>query len=210
MRCVRPRVRGFSLLEVVVAIGVFALGMTAVIGLFAPAAKAVAGTAEAEAATHLGEALRTELTRRVRVAGSFAGVTTLLKESDGQGGHALTSTDANPNLPANDPRRDPQLLFASRDGLTFGPYDDPVWGGIDTGKFFEIALIRNETLSPAANDDGAMLLVYTARIRFPAFVPDATPTNPRRALPNGFNATAAVRFDHSRKQVLFLAGSVIR
>ena len=34
-----------------------------------------------------------------------------------------------------------------------------------------------------------------ARIRWPAFVPDATPTNPKRALPAGFNPSGRVVID---------------
>ena len=78
---------------------------------------------------------------------------------------------------------------------------------------FEIALIRNETLSPVDADTATpppLLYAYTARLRWPAFVPDSTPGNTRLALPAGSNPTAAVRFDYSQKSVLFFTGTVMR
>jgi type II secretory pathway pseudopilin PulG len=210
---IAPRARAFSLIEVVAAIGIFAVGMVAVIALFAPLARSVAGLSEAEAATNVAETLRDELARRAAAARSFAPITALLKNSTARS-HELTVADNAPNAAASDPRRDPQLLFVSRDGAKIGAYaDTAVWGATDAEKFFEVALIRNETLSPVANDTATpppVVLAYTARIRWPAFVPDATPTNPLRALPFGYNPTGAVQFDHGQQQVLHVAGSVTR
>jgi hypothetical protein len=66
------------------------------------------------------------------------------------------------------------------------------------------------TEPPANPDDTALFLAYTARIRWPAFVADATATNPKRALPAGFNPSGTVRFDNSLKQVLFFSGTITR
>jgi hypothetical protein len=41
-------------------------------------------------------------------------------------------------------------------------------------------------------------------------VPDNAPANARRALPAGFNATAAVVFDRSQLQTFHVAGSITR
>ncbi|HVS51664.1 MAG TPA: prepilin-type N-terminal cleavage/methylation domain-containing protein [Opitutaceae bacterium] len=208
---------GFTLLEVVVALGIFAVGMIAVVALFAPVARSVSDSADAEAATNIAGVLGDYLQRQTLVAHNFTLVAPLLKVSTAKS-HQLIDADNNPNNTANDPRVDTQLLFASRDGTKIGGYTDQVWNDLvthqpsDAEKFFEIALIRNETLSPndPAADQNAIVLAYTARIRWPAFVPDATPTNSRRALPAGFNPTGAVRFDHSQQQALFVAGSVRR
>ncbi len=218
--------RAFSLLEVVVAVGIFAVGMVAVIGLFAPIAKSVGSIQDSDAGTNVAALLSTRLQGQ-----SFPEVGKLLKVASGARTHQLTDTDNNPNSAAADPRGDPaatQLLFASRDGSKIGDYRSPVWGAgnaiNDAEKFFEIALIRDETLSPASAtttdaegnvttvnpDDTALYLAYTARIRWPAFVPDATPTNPRRALPAGFSPAGGVRFDNSQKQVLFFSGIITR
>lgn len=212
------RSAAFSLLEVVAAVGIFAIGMVAVIGMFAPVAKSVSSLADAEAATNVASLLTARLQGQ-----SIALVGKLLKVSTGQNRHQLTDADNNPNSPAADPRTDQQLIFASRDGAKIGLYNDPIWGPTDVDKFFEIALIRNEVLSPptpaadpaateppANPDDTALFLAYTARIRWPAFVADATATNPKRALPAGFNPSGTVRFDNSLKQVLFFSGTITR
>lgn len=213
----RRRVRqAFTLLEVVVAVGIFAAGMVAVMALFAPVARSVTDVSDSEAAASLAGVIGDLLQRRVAAAGTFAPVATLLKVSNGRGGHQLTDADENPEASGSDPRLDSQLLFASRDGTRIGTYSDAVWGtggaADDRVKFFEIALVRNETLSPndPAADAASIVLAYTARIRWPAFVPDEAPTNPRRALPAGFNTAATVRFDHSQQRVLVISGAVRR
>ena len=206
----------FSLLEVVVAITIFAVGMVAVIALFAPVARSVNEVSDAEAAAAVAEQLRGELSRRVVAAGSFAPVTALMKNSTVTS-HEVTTAD-NAAGAVSDPRTDVRLLFASRDGSKLAGYTDSVWidpttrQPSDLDKFFEITLIRNEALSPnnPVSDAAAMMLAYTVRIRWPAFVPDNAPTNPRRALPAGFNPTAAVVFDRSKLQSLHVAGSVLR
>lgn len=216
--------RAFSLIEVVAAVGIFAIGMVAVIGLFAPVAKSVGSLADAEAAANVADLLTARLQGQ-----DLAAVGQLLKVSTGPNRHQLTDADNSPNTPAADPRLDPQLLFASRDGSKIGLYNDPVWidpltrQPSDLEKFFEIALIRNQTLSPPGivtdsdgvstttnSDETALFLAYTARVRWPAFVPDGAPTNRLRALPAGFNPTGTVRFNNSQKQVLFFAGTISR
>jgi prepilin-type N-terminal cleavage/methylation domain-containing protein len=215
----RPTRRGraFSLLEVVVAVGIFAIGMVAVLGLFAPIAKSVGSVQDAEAAANVAALVSSRLQGL-----PISVVSQLLKVSSGARTHQLTDADNAPNSPAADPTKDPQLIFANRDGSKIGRYDDAIWGRLDTEKFFEIALIRNETLSPdtvtttdaegntvtLAADDAALFLAYTARIRWPAFVPD--PTSARRASPAGSNPTGTVRFDNSKKQVLHFSGIITR
>lgn len=213
----RPRLAAsaFSLIEVVAAIGIFAIGMVAVLGLFAPVAKSVGSLADAEAATNVASLLSAKLQSQ-----SFTDVAALLKISTGTTTHQLTTVDNTPNSDAADPRTDTQLLFASRDGLKIGTYNDPVWRGTDVDKFFEIALIRNEALLPLGDDLAdpptadpiatTLILPYNARIRWPAFVPDGTPTNPKRALPAGFNPTGNIRFNNAQKQVLFFSGVLTR
>lgn len=202
----RERVRSaaFSLLEVVVALGVFVFGITVVIGLFPATARMVSSSEEAEAAANLGDALQVELTARMRQDG-FEAVASLLRTADD-----VAAADARPGLPAHDPRLDGGLLFANRQGTTIAAYDDPRWGGRDDGKFFEITLTRHDVLSPAADDAAASMLAYVARIRCPAFVPDADPANARGALPAGFKPGGPVRFDHGQKQVFLLAGAIVR
>lgn len=212
----RRRLGGFSLLEVVVAVAIFAIGMLAVVGLFTPVARSVSGSAEAEAAARVADALRAKLQ-----AMPVADVIALLKKSNGTR-HELTDADGRPDY---DPTKDAQVFFASRDGGKIGAYTDPVWGtrtalfNPDRDKYFEIALIRNEALTPLATsnntdpdatpvnpDETAFLIAYTARLRWPMFVPDGA----TGATQVGSNPAGTVRFDHSVKQVMFFTGAVTR
>jgi len=139
----------------------------------------------------------------------------LLKKSTAAGGHELTNDNARADY---DIARDPQLLFANRDGTKIGTFaDTTVWGTPNSNreKFFEIALIRNETLSPPGDpaadppvnpDATAAFIAYTARIRWPAFVA----LSGAGAQQVGANPAGAVRFDHSSKLSLFVAGAVKR
>ena len=111
------RVRAaFTLLEVVVAVGIFAIGMVAVFGLFAPVAKSVGDSADAEAATRVADLLGHKLQTQ-----GFESVAKLLKVSAGKT-HQLTDADAKTNYNI---ATDAQLMFASRDGTKIGTYADP-------------------------------------------------------------------------------------
>jgi len=214
---VRRFTRAFSLIEVVVAVGIFAIAMVGVIGLFAPVARSVSDSSDAEVAARVADAVRAKLQSM-----PLATVAALLKNSSAAG-HEITTDDSRIDY---DLTKDPKLLFANRDGSKVGLYADAIWTNSatrrnwDGEKFFEIALIRNEPISPKAGtvtaadgttttvdpDATAMMLAYTARLRWPAFFADTATT----AVQVGSNPTGSVRFDHSRKQVLFVSGTVNR
>jgi hypothetical protein len=188
-----------------------------VVGLFTPVARSVVNSADAEVAARVADALRSRMQSL-----PFATVAGLLKESTSSG-HQLADSDARSDY---DITRDAQLIFANRDGSKIGVYTDAIWidpitkRNSDREKFFEIALIRNEAISPktstTTNTEGAevtvqpdltaAMLAYTARLRWPAFVSDGG----TGAIQFGANPAGPVRFDHSRKQVLFFAGSITR
>src|SRR5436305_965394 len=109
------RSRAFTLLEVVIAVGIFAIGMVAVLGLFTPVAKSVTDSADAEAATRVADLLNVKLQ-----ALGFTGVAPFLKVSTGKS-HQVTDADAKSNYNS---AADPQILFASRDGTKIGIYTD--------------------------------------------------------------------------------------
>ncbi len=209
----------FSLIEVIVAIGIFAIGMVAIIGLFAPVARSVADTADADRAARVADALRLKLRSL-----PLDYIAKQLLKTGTSSGHPLTQADARSDYQLS---TDTQLLFASSDGTKIGTYADPIWidpttrRNSDREKFFEIALIRNETLSPPPStstnaagatvtvspDDTAAFLAYTARFRWPAYIGDGTATG---TLQFGANPSGPVRFDHGKKSVLFFSGTVAR
>jgi prepilin-type N-terminal cleavage/methylation domain-containing protein len=199
----------FSLIEVVAAVAIFAVGMVAVLGLFAPVAKSISTVADAEAAARVADSVRSRLQGL-----SFDRALTLIQEvadvkkKDGDGAY-------NPN----DGTKYPAVMFGKLSG-DVGIYDAtegrrawmdssvPIPQRVaDTDKFFEIDLIRNDTLTPKSADATAAMVAYNIRVRWPAFVMTSSTT----AVQNGQNPSGgAVPFDHGRKQVLFFAGSLMR
>ena len=200
----------FSLLEVVAALAIFAIGMVAVIGLFAPVSKSVSSVGEAETAARVADSIRARLQGL-----PFDQALRLIQlPAD------VRQKDANGTYNPNDGTRNPAVIFGLLNGDA-GIYDSgenrrrwydssvptpqPVQ---DADKFFEVDLIRNDTLSPAAADGTAAFVAYTMRVRWPAFLRASSGA----AVQVGANPAGggAVPYDHSRKQVLFFTGAIQR
>ena len=196
--------KGFSLVEVVVAVGIFALAIVGVIGLLSPTNKAIADVSDSDNATRVVTAVQQGL-QQLAASGRF----TTLGSATGVGSSAINTNDGFiwATVPA-DPADGASLatsssynkytLYASRDGSKVGlATDTTVWGSSNNQKYFEIMLIRNTTLSAntaaATADTAAGYLAYTMRIRWPAFTPDGTE----------FTA-------HSQKSVLIVPGAITR
>ena len=201
--------RAFSLLEVVAAVAIFAIGMVGVLGLFAPVAKTISTVSDAEAAGRVADAVRARLR-----ALPFDRALALIQEVDD-----VRKNDGDGAYNPNDGTKHPAVLFGKLSG-DVGLYDVSegrrAWYDssvptpqrlADAEKFFEIDLIRNETLSPQEGDATAAMVAFIMRVRWPAFVM----TSPNTAVQSGQNpAGGAVPFDHSRKQVLFFTGAIRR
>jgi hypothetical protein len=195
---------------VIAAVAIFAVGMVAVLGLFAPVAKSVSNVGDSEAAIRVADAVRARLQ-----ALPFDQILPLIQEvadvrrKDGDGAY-------NPN----DGTKYPAVLFGKLSG-EIGIYDATesrkAWYDssvptpqrmADADKFFEIDLIRNETLTPKADDALAPMVAFTIRVRWPAFMASSS------GAPVQVGANPAgggqVPFDHSKKQVLFFSGSIMR
>jgi prepilin-type N-terminal cleavage/methylation domain-containing protein len=212
----RPgRISAFSLIEVIAAVAIFAIGMVAVLGLFAPVTKSIASVSDAEAAARVADAVRARLQTL-----PFEQALALVQEVA-----EVRAKDADGSYNPNDGEKYPAVIFGKLSGDD-GIYDssEKVWLGsemdfaqnppkpkpvTDADKFFEIDLIRNETLSPKiGNDEMAALVVFTMRVRWPAF----RPASSGAAVQVGANPGGGgpVPFDHGRKQVLFFNGSIRR
>jgi len=132
--------RGFSLIEVVIAIGICAVTVVSVVALYGPTQQAVSDARQAQDAAQVIGAVQTELQHL-----PFATVSSYLA-----GGDVLY---ANPT--------------GSRIGPYLAPVWSDLGASQrerDREKFFEIALIRNEAFGPVA---GA--LIFTLRLRWPAY-----------------------------------------
>ena len=203
-----PSIRAFSLLEVVAAVGIFAIGMVAVLALLTPVTKSVATVSEAEAAARVADAV---LARRQAMP--FTTAAALIQDPA-----AIQKTDASGAYNPNDGTH-PAVLFAKPDG-ELGIYDATAtpkgWFDssgarfADADKYFEIELIRNETLSPAAADAGALMLAFNMRVRWPAFLPSSTGGAVQVGANPATGAQTSVAFDQSKKSVLFFTGSISR
>ena len=165
----KSKTRGFSLVEVVVAVGIFAIAILAVVGLLVPISSSVTDLAESDDATRIINRVETGLNSY-----GFMNVAAALK-TDIQ----IAADDADV---AYDPKADTKVFYATRDGAVLAPYA-PVasWSANgtlttpkerDSIKFFEITLIRNADLSKAADDASAGYLAFNILLRWPAFSGD--------------------------------------
>lgn len=201
----------FSLIEVVAAVVIFGIGMVAVLGIFAPVTKSVSTVADADAAARVADAVRARLQALPfdRALGLIQEVANVRKK-DGDGAY-------NPN----DGTKYPQVIFGKLTGevgvyeplLTPKGWYDSGGGATrptlvaDADKFFEIDLIRNDTLSPNSADATAAVVAYTMRVRWPAFLAASSGA----AVQVGANPSGGgVTFDHGKKQALFFAGAIAR
>lgn len=152
----RPRrTTAFSLIEVVVALGIFSVGIAVVLRLFAGIADSIRLAGETEAGVHAAEAL----IGRLR-AGPFWDVA-----GDMMTPEELRRLDASGRKGS---LTDHRLFFANPTADRIGKDGDALWLGHEGEKYFEIALVRDETRSPLGEDELASSLVFTARIRWPA------------------------------------------
>jgi type II secretory pathway pseudopilin PulG len=136
----RCRLAGFSLLEVIVAVGIFATGVVTIVGVLGVIAKSIGANLEAGRAAHLGDALHLYLKAEVARAASLDPVDALLRDAPGT-----------------------PVLFASRDGMRIGPAGDATWRERASEQFFEIRLLP--PLAGPGGDD--VLLCYVAEVRWP-------------------------------------------
>ena len=202
----RARTAAFSLIEVIAAVVIFAIGMISVLGLYGPVTKSVTAVTDAEAAALVADAVRARLralpfTTAQKLIQEVAAV----RKKDGDGAY-------NPN----DGTKYPEVMFGTLggevgiyDGATNRKqwYDSRNTHMADGDKFFEIDLIRNDVVTPKTADATASVVAFTMRVRWPAFVL----TSPTTAVQLAQNAAGgSVTFDHGRQQVLFFTGTITR
>ena len=212
--------RGFSLVEVVVAVGIFALAIVGVIGLLIPTSKNINDVRDADDSTRVVAAIQAQLQAMAETTAGWTLLTTGTSSVDRllRLSAEVQTDDANTKF---DSGATAYTLFASRDGSRVGLYspaspNQNLWQGttpsgsnstnFDGLKFFEITLIRNGDaatgLSPTSNDGTAGFLAYTIRLRWPAYLSDGTHF--------GKLATVPVTYNNSQKSVLIIPAAVHR
>lgn len=156
----KQRIRaGFSLVEVVVAVGIFALAIVGVIGLLGPTARSVSDVSDSDAATRVVSTIQAALQQRV--ASSSTGFTSL---------GSVLQVPSGGNPPTYD-------FFATKDGRFVGTAAEFTTASVSNSeKFFEFALLRNTSLSGSNNsgDASAGYLAFTISLRWPAYQANGT------------------------------------
>lgn len=196
--------RGFSLVEVVVAVGVFALAIVAVIGLLAPLGNSVTEVRDGDDASRVATTIQAGLQDEV----------SRLKQSSPSSYWADFAGYLNGGT----------LLYASRDGSIVGKEDSTVtisgtsyniWDTDRNGsvsadesmqKFFEVTLTRNTSLSPAGadNDAAAGFLAFNITLKWPGYVRFGD-GEARRVYSHASLATA-----RAQQSIMILPAAVVR
>ena len=147
---------GFSLVEVVVSVGIFAVAIVGIIGLFAPTTKNVAAVADSDASTRAVAAIQSYLKEKASSSTGFSDLQTLL------------GADLNTNGTG-------YVYYVTKGGDKVVNKDDMSEATIipNNNRFFEFSVIRNATLSPVADKDTAGFLAFTINLRWPAYTPTA-------------------------------------
>jgi type II secretory pathway pseudopilin PulG len=147
------RKSGFSLVEVVVSVGIFAVAIVGIIGLFAPTTKNVAAVADSDASTRAVAAIQSYLKEQASTSEGFKGLQS-----------TVTATGTNYDY------------YATKGGDKVVHKDGKSADTIipNSGRFFEFSLTRNTDLSKVDDDDAAGFLAFTIKLRWPAYLPDGS------------------------------------
>lgn len=181
--------RGFSLVEVVAAIGVLAVALVAVLGLIASTTRSAGEVVDAHVAARLGENIQGEL-ERLKVGLGLAGLAAIVPA-----GGATT----------------PLQLVATRGGLRVLRSDgadpaagrvlnDPVLPGIALRDRYYLAEVTQQLDLPYAPDAG--FLAVSVRVTWPHRLPVGPPTpgatscdaDPAREVPGNERSVAVFNF----------------
>jgi len=141
--------KGFSLVEVVVAVGIFALAIVGVIGLLSPTNKAIVDVTDSDAASRVISSIQSGLQQ--------TGFTTVKNNL----------IPANTTLTASSYK-----FYASKSGDKIDLVSNLSSVTDKSKAFFEFALIRNDSLSPSSADASAGFLAFSISLRWPAYLPN--------------------------------------
>ena len=148
------RKSGFSLVEVVVSVGIFAVAIVGIIGLFAPITKNVAAVGDSDGSTRAVAAIQSYL-KGIASNPALADPT--------KSGFSKTLPDA---FSAG------YVFYVNKGGDKVGTATEfPTL----SDRFFEFSLTRNTDLSPdsaSAPDSSAGFLAFTINLRWPAYLPN--------------------------------------
>jgi uncharacterized protein (TIGR02598 family) len=146
----------FSLVEVVVAVGVFAIAVVAVIGMLVPINESIADVQDGDDATRVAQVIQAELQKAPfsSVQGFIRNGTVLYANKSGR----IVAPDADSKWDV--------------DGVGGVSLDE------QSAKFFQISLELNSVLSPNGDDVASYVggyLAFTIIMRWPGYTGDGKP-----------------------------------
>ncbi len=150
------KITGFSLVEVVVSVGIFAVAIVGIIGLFAPTTKNVAAVGDSDGSTRAVAAIQSYLKESASTSTGFTDLQKALGDDSSTTGTGY-------------------IYYVTKEGSKVVNINSDTNAAIiipDKDRFFEFSLVRNATLSPVADKDTAGFLAFTINLRWPAYLPN--------------------------------------
>jgi prepilin-type N-terminal cleavage/methylation domain-containing protein len=176
-RPLRALARGFSLLEVVLAVGIFSVAIVMVIAMLASGLRTQSNITDRGTAGRMAEAINAKL--------MDLGYEVLQGNQAKNLPGLLFPSGQNPDSPGDTTSQNSKVLFMNKTGDKIGTYTDPIWGtpgSNNAEKYYEIMLVRTPSavFSPQPDAAGSDLnaitassVLFTVRVTWPAFLMDA-------------------------------------
>jgi prepilin-type N-terminal cleavage/methylation domain-containing protein len=161
MRTHRRKVRGFSLIEVVIAVGIFAAAVAVMLGLLPSLTRQAVSSADIMAALRLPDAVRLEL-QRVATLGGF-------------------DTLAGQTKPMATPLPATLNLVGSRDAMrahTASYQPPPAADRMAQGEQYFLVEVWSFNQAPLSFDPGGTVLALHVRVSWPYFIPGSPSATP--------------------------------
>jgi hypothetical protein len=184
---------GFSLIEVVAALGIFSVAIIMVIAMMTNGLQTETAIIDRSTANRLVGAINTKLASLgYDVVQGTDDTNKRLPWVPSTG--LLFDDTQDPNASGIDTTSaGSKVLFANKTGDKVGTYTDPIWGGTGNNnaeKYFEVMLVRcsnpGKLLSPDRDPSSptadtllaASSVTFYVRVSWPAYSADGTPSNP--------------------------------
>lgn len=176
-RALRAVARGFSLLEVVLAVGIFSFAIVMVVAMLAGGLRTQTEIMDRGTVGRMADAINAKL--------MDLGYDVIQGNQSKNLPGLLFPAGQNPDSPGDTTSQNSKVLFMNKTGDKIGTYTDTIWGtpgSNNAEKYYEIMLVRSPStqFSPPPDTAGATLntitassVLFTVRVTWPAFIVDA-------------------------------------
>jgi prepilin-type N-terminal cleavage/methylation domain-containing protein len=152
--------RAFSLIELLAAVSIFAVGIVSLLALFGADIQSLTESEDEALAAGLMTALRLELRRLTAQTNSLAPVRDLIRDE----------AIAAPVVGGTAQSGGSGTLLAPRTGSFVAAASDPRWGQTAAEPYFAVSLHLNASLPYSAAADDPACVTFMVEIRWPAFI----------------------------------------